>query len=262
VAFFENGTISNKNMKIDSSLNISLFNTGKIVSGIYMALYDLPIFTKDSLIRKIKPDLISKFPYLVESSLKSNIENNKDILLSKSSGDHYIEDKPKLLVIEEKIIDDLEKLSLEIFSMDRVLDCKIKLEKENNCHIYYENYNDTQIIEYSQDTKVVISFSYITDNQTEEVLDIVSRYRNDDIPYDYISKLKDKVYFDVTVTGSGESAQAEAINYGIAKALLEKDASLRVILKQAGLLTRDARKVERNKPGLHKARKAMQWSKR
>jgi len=77
-----------------------------------------------------------------------------------------------------------------------------------------------------------------------------------------LSKLKDKVYFDVTVTGSGESAQAEAINYGIAKALLEKDSSLRATLKQAGLLTRDARKVERKKPGLHKARKAMQWSKR
>ncbi|MCD5380426.1 30S ribosomal protein S9 [Candidatus Gracilibacteria bacterium] len=77
-----------------------------------------------------------------------------------------------------------------------------------------------------------------------------------------ITKSKDSVYFEVTVTGSGESAQAEAINYGIAKALIEKDPTLRPILKQAGLLTRDARKVERKKPGLHKARKAMQWSKR
>jgi small subunit ribosomal protein S9 len=77
-----------------------------------------------------------------------------------------------------------------------------------------------------------------------------------------ITKLKDKVFFEVKVAGSGESAQAEAINYGIAKALITKDASLRPILKQAGLLTRDARKVERKKPGLHKARKAMQWSKR
>jgi len=77
-----------------------------------------------------------------------------------------------------------------------------------------------------------------------------------------ITKSKDSVYFEVTVTGSGESAQAEAINYWIAKALIEKDPTLRPILKQAGLLTRDARKVERKKPGLHKARKAMQWSKR
>jgi len=97
---------------------------------------------------------------------------------------------------------------------------------------------------------------------------VVSEYvtRSDlfDVLYTAIklTKLKDKVYFDVKVAGSGESAQAEAINYGLAKALIEKDPSLRPTLKQAGLLTRDARKVERKKPGLHKARKAMQWSKR
>ncbi len=96
------------------------------------------------------------------------------------------------------------------------------------------------------------------------VAEYVTRTDLFDVLYSAIrlTKLKDKVYFDVAVTGSGESAQAEAINYGIAKALLEKDASLRAVLKQAGLLTRDARKVERKKPGLHKARKAMQWSKR
>jgi len=97
---------------------------------------------------------------------------------------------------------------------------------------------------------------------------VVSEYvtRSDlfDVLYTAIklTKLKDKVYFDVKVSGSGESAQVEAINYGIAKALVEKDISLKPILKQAWLLTRDARKVERKKPGLHKARKAMQWSKR
>ena len=77
-----------------------------------------------------------------------------------------------------------------------------------------------------------------------------------------LTKLKDKVYFEVAVQGSGESAQADAIKYGLAKALVQKDESLRPILKQAWLLTRDARKVERKKPGLHKARKASQWSKR
>ena len=96
------------------------------------------------------------------------------------------------------------------------------------------------------------------------VAEYVTRSDLFDVLYSAIrlTKLKDKVYFDIKVAGSGESAQAEAINYGIAKALLEKDSSLRPILKQAGLLTRDARKVERKKPGLHKARKAMQWSKR
>jgi small subunit ribosomal protein S9 len=96
------------------------------------------------------------------------------------------------------------------------------------------------------------------------VAEYVTRSDLFDVLYSAIrlTKLKDKVYFDITVAGSGESAQAEAINYGIAKALIEKDSSLRAVLKQAGLLTRDARKVERKKPGLHKARKAMQWSKR
>jgi len=77
-----------------------------------------------------------------------------------------------------------------------------------------------------------------------------------------ITKQKDNFYFEVKVSGSGESAQAEAIRHGISRALSTFDLSLRPVLKEAGLLTRDARKVERKKPGLHKARKASQWSKR
>jgi len=77
-----------------------------------------------------------------------------------------------------------------------------------------------------------------------------------------LAKLKDKVFFDVKVTGSGISAQAEAIRHGLTRALATKDTSLRSILKAAGFITCDARKVERKKPGRHKARKGMQWSKR
>ncbi|PID87452.1 30S ribosomal protein S9 [Candidatus Gracilibacteria bacterium] len=77
-----------------------------------------------------------------------------------------------------------------------------------------------------------------------------------------LCKVKDKIYFDVNVSGSGESAQAEAIRHGLSIALVSYDVSFRKILKAAGLLTRDARKVERKKPGKHKARKGMQWSKR
>lgn len=69
-------------------------------------------------------------------------------------------------------------------------------------------------------------------------------------------------HFDVIVAGSGESAQAQAIRHGIARALTLADTALRQALKGAGFLTRDARKVERKKPGLHKARKAGSWSKR
>lgn len=64
------------------------------------------------------------------------------------------------------------------------------------------------------------------------------------------------------VKGGGIRAQAEAIRLGVARALLIFNAELRGALKGAGYLRRDARKVERKKPGLRKARRAPQWSKR
>ena len=72
----------------------------------------------------------------------------------------------------------------------------------------------------------------------------------------------DKMDVNVTVTGGGNTGQAGAIRHGIARALVEHDESTRPTLRQAGLLTRDARMVERKKVGLHKARKRPQFSKR
>ena len=66
----------------------------------------------------------------------------------------------------------------------------------------------------------------------------------------------------VRVHGGGPSGQAGAVRHGIARALVEADPELRTPLKRAGFLTRDARIVERKKAGLHKARKAPQFSKR
>jgi small subunit ribosomal protein S9 len=66
----------------------------------------------------------------------------------------------------------------------------------------------------------------------------------------------------VRVAGGGPSGQAGAVRHGVARALVEVNPELRVALKRAGFLTRDARIVERKKAGLHKARKAPQFSKR
>jgi small subunit ribosomal protein S9 len=66
----------------------------------------------------------------------------------------------------------------------------------------------------------------------------------------------------VRVHGGGPSGQAGAVRHGIARALVEVDPNLRVPLKREGFLARDARIVERKKAGLHKARKAPQFSKR
>ena len=66
----------------------------------------------------------------------------------------------------------------------------------------------------------------------------------------------------VNVTGGGESGQAGAVRHGITRALIDYDAQLKPVLSKAGLVTRDAREVERKKVGLHKARRRKQFSKR
>ena len=85
-----------------------------------------------------------------------------------------------------------------------------------------------------------------------------------------LTNMTDKFDVDAKVTGGGFSGQAGAIRLGIVKALLEYDSasdpesetSFRKILKTAGLVTRDSRVKERKKPGLKKARRAPQFSKR
>jgi small subunit ribosomal protein S9 len=66
----------------------------------------------------------------------------------------------------------------------------------------------------------------------------------------------------VNVQGGGESGQAGAVRHGITRALIDYDATLKPVLRKAGLVTRDAREVERKKVGLHKARRRKQFSKR
>ena len=79
-----------------------------------------------------------------------------------------------------------------------------------------------------------------------------------------LEKLELTDQFDVRamVAGGGISGQAGAIRLGITRALMEYDGDFRPTLRKAGFVTRDAREVERKKVGLHKARKATQYSKR
>ena len=77
-----------------------------------------------------------------------------------------------------------------------------------------------------------------------------------------VVNLDGKFDMDVNVNGSGLSSQSDAVALGISRALIKMDPELRPKLKKAGLLTRDARKVERKKYGLKKARRAEQFTKR
>jgi small subunit ribosomal protein S9 len=77
-----------------------------------------------------------------------------------------------------------------------------------------------------------------------------------------LTKMSDKFDISVTVEGGGITGQAGAIRLGIARALVEYNETLKGDLRKAGFMTRDAREVERKKVGLHKARRATQFSKR
>jgi small subunit ribosomal protein S9 len=77
-----------------------------------------------------------------------------------------------------------------------------------------------------------------------------------------LTETLDKFDIMVNVTGGGESGQAGAVRHGITRALIDYDASLKPVLSNAGLVTRDAREVERKKVGLRKARRRKQFSKR
>ena len=72
----------------------------------------------------------------------------------------------------------------------------------------------------------------------------------------------DTMSASIRVSGGGISAQADAIRHGLARALVAFNEDFRKRLRSAGFLTRDARAVERKKPGLKKARKSPQWAKR
>jgi small subunit ribosomal protein S9 len=77
-----------------------------------------------------------------------------------------------------------------------------------------------------------------------------------------LTQMTDKFDIKVNVAGGGSTGQAGAIRLGIARALVEYDEALKTPLRRAGFMTRDARAVERKKVGLHKARRATQFSKR
>ena len=77
-----------------------------------------------------------------------------------------------------------------------------------------------------------------------------------------VADMLGKMDIKVNVSGGGNTGQAGAIRHGITRALLQYDEMLRPALRKAGFVTRDSRKVERKKVGLHKARKRPQYSKR
>jgi len=101
----------------------------------------------------------------------------------------------------------------------------------------------------------IVNNKKINDYFTQDNITVIKQ------PLKLTKTLKD-FDFSISVKGGGKNGQSEAVRHGISKVLLEINEENKAVLKTKGLLTRDARTKERKKPGLKKARRRPQWSKR
>lgn len=158
------------------------------------------------------------------------------------------------------------------------LDQKLKETKINERVIgeYFPVANLTQKVALPQTVLSTILKHREADVITEDSMKGIMSVKGNEIPvsfYEYVNSISveaakmlasaiSAVNFNVQVLGGGIKGQAEAVMYGVAKCLAEFKPEVQKILKDLGFLTRDARVVERKKPGLRKARKKEQYSKR
>jgi len=147
--------------------------------------------------------------------------------------------------LKKEVVEKKEKKIKESFSGKYIQAIGRRKTSVAQVRLYEKGKGDIKI----NDLKAIDFF------KKEDNLDILLQ------PLKLVSKLKD---FDISVVvkGGGVFGQIDAVRHGIARALIVDDPELKSILKTAGYITRDPRKKERKKPGLKKARKAPQWSKR
>lgn len=109
---------------------------------------------------------------------------------------------------------------------------------------------------YPGDGEVVINDKSLNEyfGRSQDLQDVIAPLR--------MTNTEGQFNLSILVNGGGITGQAQAIRHGVARALLVADPNLRLTLRRAGFLTRDSREKERKKPGLKRARKAPQYTKR
>ena len=137
-----------------------------------------------------------------------------------------------------------------------------EITKKNKENRYYEAVGRRKTATARVRLTEAKSTSFVINDSTLEDYFDTSELQN--VASDAFKKSGIKTKFAVSahIKGGGVSAQAGALRHGIARAIVVFDKELRNKIKKAGLLKRDPRMKERKKPGLKKARKAPQWSKR
>ncbi len=138
-----------------------------------------------------------------------------------------------------------------------------KPKKVSGVYFYAVGRRKTSVaqVRLFEDDKATENDLVINDKKMKEYFPTISLQNNLMTPFKAVG-LTNKFSMTVLVRGGGVTGQVEAVRLGIARALVKYNADLKKTLKTFGLMTRDAREVERKKAGLKKARKAPQWAKR
>jgi small subunit ribosomal protein S9 len=155
-----------------------------------------------------------------------------------------------------------EKVAKEI-KVEKIEKVEKTIKKTNEKYFYAVGRRKTAVaqVRLFEDSKATDNDLIINGKKFKEYFPIASLQNNFLEPLKAVG-MQDKVRMTVIVKGGGVTGQVEAVRLGVARALVEMDATLKKTLKNLGLMTRDSREVERKKPGLKKARKAPQWAKR
>ena len=137
------------------------------------------------------------------------------------------------------------------------------VKKEKGVYFYAVGRRKTSVaqVRLFEDDKATDADIIINDKKLNDYFPTVSLQNNMLSPLKAIG-MHGKFSMTVLVRGGGVTGQVEAVRLGIARALVKHNAEIKKTLKGLGLMTRDAREVERKKAGLKKARKAPQWAKR
>jgi len=168
----------------------------------------------------------------------------------------------KVAKVDDKEKEELKSKEAEAPKKEVIVEEKAKSTK-NEKYSYAVGRRKTSVaqVRLFENDKATDSDLIVNGKKFKEYFPVASAQNNFLSPLKAVG-MQGKVGLTIIVSGGGTTGQVEAARLGVARALVVFDETLKKTLKDLGLLTRDSRKVERKKPGLKKARKAPQWSKR
>jgi len=158
----------------------------------------------------------------------------------------------------------VKKVEKKIKKEVEVVEAKIKVEKKKSAKYFYgvgRRKTSVAQIRLYENEKATEADLLINEREMKDYFPTSSQQNIMKAPLESVG-VSGKFSMSALVKGGGMTGQVEAVQLGIARALVQFDESLKKTLRDGGFLTRDSRKVERKKPGLKKARRAPQWAKR